>query len=468
TPLPARPAAPTSGTGTPPPASRRGQPPSAAPPSVPGGSEVYRIDPSGTPRRVWNHPQEIVYSIGFDAEGRVLLGSGNKGNIYRIDSDTFYTALLNAPPNQITALYAAPNGHLFAASGNVGKVYEIGPGVEPEGWIESDVLDAGMYSLWGRLSFEAVLHGGSVTLTARSGNLDQPQKNWSSWTAPITATKGARLTAPPARFLQWKAVLKAASAEQSPALESVDVAYLPKNLAPRVEEIEITPSNYKFPAQAVLPPPTPTLSLPPMRKRPQNSTTLSVSVDSSSTPSMQYAKGFLGTRWTASDENGDNLLFTVQIRGSNEKEWKPLKEKIRERYLSWDSTAFPDGEYRIRIIASDLPSNPPAEALEDSSESNPFVIDNTPPQIIGLTATATSGKLNVRWKASDALNTIKRAEYSLDGGEWTIVAPTSLLSDSTEEDYDLTISNVASGEHTIAVRVVDDYDNEGIGKAVVQ
>jgi hypothetical protein len=74
----------------------------------------------------------------------------------------------------------------------------------------------------------------------------------------------------------------------------------------------------------------------------------------------------------------------------------------------------------------------------------------------------------VRWKASDALNTIKRAEYSLDGGEWTIVAPTSLLSDSTEEDYDLTISNVASGEHTIAVRVVDDYDNEGIGKAVVQ
>ena len=35
---------------------------------------------------------------------------------------------------------------------------------------------------------------------------------------------------------------------QSPELESVDVAYLQRNVAPRIEAVEITPPNYKFPA----------------------------------------------------------------------------------------------------------------------------------------------------------------------------------------------------------------------------
>ena len=65
--------------------------------------------------------------------------------------------------------------------------------MEHEGTIESDVFDASMYTLWGRLSFEANLNGGQVSIETRSGNLDQPQKNWSPWSAPITATKGARI-----------------------------------------------------------------------------------------------------------------------------------------------------------------------------------------------------------------------------------------------------------------------------------
>ena len=63
-------------------------------------------------------------------------------------------------------------------------MYEIGPGLEHEGTIESDVFDAAMYTLWGRLSFEARLNGGQVAIATRSGNLDQPQKNWSPWSAP--------------------------------------------------------------------------------------------------------------------------------------------------------------------------------------------------------------------------------------------------------------------------------------------
>src|SRR5207302_5559811 len=125
---------------------------------------------------------------------------------------------------------------------------------------------------------------------------------------------------------------------------------------------------------------------------------------STSTPTMQLAKGYVGARWLASDPNGDSMLYRIEIRGVNETEWKLLKDKVSEKYVSWDSTAFPDGEYRLRVIASDSPSNPPAEALTSQKESPVFVIDNTPPKITALTAARNAGKIQIRWHAADALN----------------------------------------------------------------
>jgi len=440
-----------------------------APLGVSGGSDVFQIDASGSPRRLWTSSRDVVYALAFDNSGHLLLGAGNKGNIYRIDSPTLYTALLTVPSTQVTAFLPGADGRLYAATGNVGKIYEISPEPEPQGTLESDVFDAGLFTRWGRLSFDTALHGGQISFQTRSGNLDQPQKNWSPWSAAITDPKGDRITSPAARFVQWKATLTAA-AGKSPELNSVEVAYLPKNVEPHVDRIEITPFNYRFPAQISVTP-VQTMSLPPLV--PQNPRSESASTNSTSettaatiTPSLQLSKGSIGARWMAADPNGDSLVYTIEIRGTAEKEWKLLKDKITEKYFSWDSTAFPDGEYRIRVTASDSPSNPPAEALTGSLESDPFLIDNTPPKITGLTATRNGNKLQVRWHAADALNDIEKAEYSLDGGDWTVVAPTSGLSDSLELDYDLTV-NAAPGEHTMAVRVDDAYDNQSAEKSVV-
>jgi hypothetical protein len=451
-------------------APRPASPPSSLGPTVSGGSDVFRIEPNGDPRRVWSNASDIVYALAFDAQGRVLLGAGNKGNLYRIESPSLYTALLTLPASQITAFQPGANGRIYAVTGNVGKIFEIGPDLEKQGTIESDVFDAATYTMWGRLSFEANMNGGTVSVETRSGNLDQPQKNWSAWSSPVTSPKGGRIASPAARFVQWRATLGADPAGRTPELESVDVAYLPKNVEPRIDEIEITPANYKFPAStpSILGAPSQSLNLPALGRR--TTTTVSFgSTDGSTTttPSMQFAKGHIGARWVASDPNGDPLVFTVEIRGTNESQWKPLKEKVAEKYLSWDSTAFPDGEYRLRVTASDAPGNPPGEALTARMESAPFTIDNTPPKVTTLTATRNGAKVQVKWHAADALNNVTKAEYSLDGGDWTVVSPVTRLSDSPDLDYDLTIDTPA-GEHTIAVRVQDDYDNVAVEKVVVK
>ena len=451
-----------------PPAARPVAPPPAATGTgVSGGSEVYRIDRNGDPRRIWSHTQDVVYAIAFDGKGRVLLGTGNKGNVYRIESPSLHTLLLPMPSAQITAFQTGPDGHLYAATGNVGKIYDIGPGLAPQGTIESDVFDAGMYTQWGRLSYEAKLNGGGVSVESRTGNLDQPQKNWSPWSSPITAPQGGRVTSPSARFIQWRATLNAGPGGASPEFESVSVAYLPKNIEPRIDEIEMTPANYKFPAPSGALPsgPSQSLTLPPLGK---HAGAPAFSIDSAgATPSMSFAKGWIGARWAASDPNGDTLVYTVEIRGVNETGWKPLKDKLAEKYFSFDTTTFPDGEYRLRITASDSPSNPPGEALTGHCESEPFLIDNTPPKITAPTASRNGGNVQVKWHAADALNNIQKAEYSVDGGDWTVVSPVTRLSDSPALDYDLTIS-AAPGEHVIAIRVYDDYDNVATEKAVVK
>ena len=446
-------------------------PPAAAAPSAPaltGGSDVYCIDRSGFPRKLWSHPQEIVYALAIDPQGRPIAGTGNKGNIYRLDSELRSTLLLSTTPTQITGLATGPEGQLYAVSGNVGKLFVIGPELEKEGVIESDVFDAKLHSQWGRIECKAALNGGRITIATRSGNLDRPQKNWSPWSGNMAANEGGRIASPAARFLQWRAALEQAPGGSSPVLESVAAAYLPANVAPVVEEIEITPANSKFPPQSLTLTASQSITLPPLPRRNRHAAPqLSLTSGAAST-TMNYAKGFIGARWAARDENADELISKLEIRGAAETEWKLLKDKISDKQFSWDSTTLPDGEYRLRVTVSDSPDNPPGKALSAQLESGSFLIDNTPPVISALSAGIASGSLLVKWTARDALSVIGRAEYALDGGEWVTVEPTTGLMDSSELSFAVRIEAIKPGEHTVAVRVTDQFDNQAVSKAVVR
>ena len=439
--------------------------------SLAGGSEVYRIDPDGAPRKIWSGAQDIVYAIGFDASGLPLLGTGNRGKIYRLDSDTLSTLLLDATPTQITGFGRDPQGGLFAVTGNIGKVFRIGPGFEKAGTFESEVFDAGSFTYWGRIDFRG---SGKISVFTRSGNRSHPESNWSPWAPlqpdasdPECSFCGAgHIVSPSARFLQYKIEMSLASGEKPPEVSYVEAAYLPKNVAPVVEAIDITPPNYRFAAPVLSLPLSTSITLPPIGQQRSSST---VSIESSSSMNMNYAKGYEGARWLASDDNNDTLIYRVEIRGVNESVWQLLKDNVKDKFLSWDTAAFPDGEYVLRVTASDSPSNPPQLALSTALVSDPFLIDNTPPRISNLTGSAAAGnKLDVRWTAHDARSIIDHAEYSVNGGEWTLIDPVDRLSDSPEEEYHLVIDRPSAGEQVIAVRVSDQLDNQTVGKVIVK
>jgi hypothetical protein len=102
-----------------------------------------------------------------------------------------------------------------------------------EGAYESDVFDARNVSKWGRVE---VRGSGNFQLFARSGNVDNPDRNWSPW-KPVDLQKDLPIDAPSARFIQWKAVLQPAG--HVPVIDSVIVNYLPRNVAPEVDNVTV-------------------------------------------------------------------------------------------------------------------------------------------------------------------------------------------------------------------------------------
>ena len=133
----------------------------------------------------------------------------------------------------------------------------------------------------------------------------------------------------------------------------------------------------------------------------------------------------------------------------------------------------------IRIVATDAPSHSPEEALSGNKESGRFEIDSTPPRIEDLHAAAEGNPgLHVTFRADDSFSIIRRAEYSLDAGEWQFVAPVGELSDARAENYDFNIPLPAGAdtsrkrsdpaEHVIAVRVYDRFNNVGTAKTLVK
>ncbi len=432
--------------------------------SVSGGSDFYRIQKDGFAERIWNSPSDLVYAIAFDSDGKALLGTGNKGIIYRVDSDQLSTQLLNAPPTQVTGFLQSRSGIVYATTGNVGNLYSIGPGMEMKGTLESDVLDANDFTRWGKAHMTDTLHGGEITLETRSGNLNNPENNWSPWSKVDVTRLGGQIQSPPARFLQYRLTFACSSGAESPGLSpelsAIEIAYLPKNIAPRISAVEIAPFNYReAPASSVLErsvmpsgsPSTLTLAAVGQKKSGSAGTTL----EGVGNATLQYNKGYVTVRWTASDPNSDPLVYKVEIRGKNDTLWRTLKDKLQDHYYAFDSSAFADGEYVIRVTASDAPGNTPADALTSSLESDPFTIDNTPPEITAVSLTKTGAQRVVRFSARDALSWIGKAEYSVNGGEWIPLQPVNKVTDSQELSYMLAFE---PGQF-VAVRVFDDDDN---------
>lgn len=436
--------------------------------SLPDGTEIYALTEGQAPRKIWSGKDEVVYTLAARKDGLLAL-TGNRGHILRIQNDGSFADVAHLDAQQGLSIAETHGGQGFdgmlIGTGNTGKVSLLGAAEKHE--YASDVLDTGAMARFGRVEVEPGSSG--YEIWTRSGNVAQPVRGWTEW-QPLN---NGQVASAAGRFLQWKTELRAGG-----NIGGVGVNYLPVNAAPTVDDVVVvTGARLNPQIQAASQSTTVSVAFP----TPGTSSDASATDTSSSSPiTANKDKSGVTVRWAAHDDNGDDLTYTLYVRGDGETVWRQLKDKLTEKAYSFDAALIPDGGYQIKVVASDSPSHSPADALRGEKIGDRFEVDTTPPTVTNLKAVAEAGTcqsdncpktFRITFDAQDSNSPIAHAEYSVDAGPWQYLEPADKISDSKSESYSLLLPFNSPdgnlGEHLITVRAYDRFDNVGAAKTVI-
>jgi sugar lactone lactonase YvrE len=422
-------------------------------------SAIYRINSDGTVETLWTSKEENVYSLAAEPSGSLYFATDEQGRLYKLGADRKAALMVETNEGEATRLLAGPGG-LVAATGDMGKLFRLDDGQGASGSYESPVHDSNSVARWGRITWQS--SGGKLQVQTRTGNSGRPDRTWSDWSAPLTNPQNALIRSPNARYIQWRASLDGPGA----AIENVSIAYLPQNNPPVVRSINVT-----MQANTNVGLKTAGTSTSAQAAYSVTVTDTGESSTPAGTPTQTLSHGSgsqIQVLWQADDPDGDHLLYSLYFRGESERQWKLLRANIPENSMLLDADVLADGRYFFRVVATDLPSNPPNVARMDELVSSPVLIDNTPPVVTLGAPRRNNDHIEVDADAADRTSPLRRFEYSLDAGPWTPVEAADGVTDSPHEQFHIAIDHVRPGEHLLVVRAYDAANNAGLAKVVIE
>jgi hypothetical protein len=322
-------------------------------------------------------------------------------------------------------------------------VYRAEPAGSKQASYLSRVLDGDFRARWGLYRWHGS-HG--LAVESRSGNTAKPDATWSGF-APLerpraTAEGGVgQIASPPGRYVQYRVTFDGPDSR----LGAVTLAYLPQNQRARITELGTADSAAPAPAIGALG---------------------AAAAGASASAPPRVHQTVLKLRWKVENPDGDELTYRLAFREENESVWRPLggPDPLTKTELDWNTEGLPDGNYVVRVSASDERSEPRERALETSFTSSPILIDNRKPEVVGLVA-----KLPfVSGRARDDQSPLSAMEYAIDGGDWQLLAPNDGIADDVVEAFTIKLPPLSPGPHAVTVRVWDSADNVGAAGITVR
>jgi hypothetical protein len=394
-------------------------------PVSPGDNAVYRIEPDGAVREVFR-AKVLVFALALHHD-HLLVGTGPEGQLFEVNEQGQESApLARLDTGHILSLVSDPGGGVVLGTADPGSVVRLEPGFLPSGTLVSEVKDTKLISRFGAITWRAHNPAGtSVGLQVRTGNVAEPDSTWSDWSPEQTDPATARAHVPAGRFAQYRATLATTDPATTPELLAVTLRYQTVNLAPEIAKLDV--------------------------------------------PDVSQLDGTtrqtrLTIKWDVSDPNDDEMSYTLHLRKEGWPDWVRLNDQpLTEKSYAWDTTSVPAGHYRVRVVASDRPSNNPADALQAERISEPFVIDHEAPAV---TIKAVPGRALV--VLHDRLTRIVKASYAVDGGEWVPVFADNGLFDTPDETLTIDLSPLKPGAHVLMVRASDAAGNVGSGDTLIE
>ncbi len=397
-------------------------------------TSLFRISPDGYAKDLWLGSDEKIQSI-FSHGDDILVGSGKSGTLLTVNADGDLSILLENGETHVTELAKNRQGKIIYTTSNLGRVYQIEETTADTASFISETIDAGLPAHWGTLVWEGNEAAKSTRFYTRSGNTEQPSQTWSDWTAVEKSGDVARIKSPGARFVQWKCELK----NKEAAIDKVSLSYIQKNLQPTISSIFIHRPNDFY------------------ENKSNGGTERQGITFPAPLPNKQNKKGFRTVDWLFDDPNFDALYFDVFYRRVKSNLWRQMASNLDVNYHSWDSAQMADGDYEIKIVATDKLANPANLALTGEKISKPFTVDNTGPVIQPGNKKSTN-VLTVR--ISDDLSRLDKVQYSIDAADWQDIFPTDGIMDSKTEIFDIPLPD--GDVHDIAIKARDEIDNVSV------
>lgn len=156
-----------------------------------------------------------------------------------------------------------------------------------------------------------------------------------------------------------------------------------------------------------------------------------------------YKKGYITLSWDVSEPDGEEVEYCLYFQTYGQDGWYPIFEGEKITFFSFDTTALPDGYYKFKLTAEDLPEKDKKEEI-----SQIFYIDNTSPEIL-------LNKENNSVIVKDPSRILK-AEISCNGKIWENLKPEDGILDGGEEKFEISKKKECK---FIIVRVMDSYYN---------
>lgn len=410
---------------------------------------VYKIAENGFVKKVFEIDQAFVIGMSLDKECNLYVVTANNPGVHKIYNNTTSNSLVDMTEEvQILCCLSTNDNEVYIGTGNMGKVYKISPCCVSEGTFTSNVLDTTARSNWGGIYWTGKQpEGTKITLATRSGNSERPDITWENWSNPY-ASSGERITSRPARFIQYRAVIQTVHTDITPLLDTVSLSYLPQNQPPAIVAFTIDKDS----------------SLSQKTSKAESK----AQVSAGKKPHHEVAQKTI--QWEVEDPNNDAIQLTLYYKGIDEKAWKILDKAAQKKgTYAWDTLRLPDGEYHIRLVASDEPDNPPKTALSVEDITQPVIIDNSRPVIESVNLTdKRDGRYVISGTAKDSYSNIIKVQYTIDGQEWISASPLDGIFDSEEESFEITTKPLSPDNYTLIINAFDSEGNIGAEKVVIE
>lgn len=402
------------------------------------GTLVYRMDPPERMNIVYNDDAEIVHDLAA-TEDSLYVATGGKGRLYRIREDFTRQAYFKGKHRLVLSVGLKDGRPERMTTGEGGALVTRRPSDRVRYRYRSPVLDAQLLSRWGRITSRAE---GTIRIRTRSGNTAQPDNSWSDWSAWKNA-ESMSIVSPPARFIQVEVAFGGPDA----SLRQLEIAYRVPNQRPRISQLSVSPN--------------------PLRERLFRSRSVSGNGSAgsrssgSSNTSSNSSSGSPKQRqvnWNIVDPDGDPHRVRLFYRRLGESRWISFTgdQPVSEDHYTVNLQNLADGQYEIRLVATDRPFNDPGKGFKVEKTAGPMLVDNTAP---GLRDWSVEGP-RVSFRVVDETSRIVFAQYRVNGGPWNGLMPEDGIYDQTRERFQFSLTDRSPQEgDVLEVRTMDESGN---------